>query len=189
MGACLAQSDPRVSVAERHTVLPDYLRAAWLRLRGAHVGPRVRIGPHCSVCRPSSVELGRRTTLEEGVVLKLVSDSARLRLAEQVFVGRGSMFDVACEMSVGAGSLIAPGCFIVDHNHGTRAGEPIWSQPCAAGPVRIGADVWLGARVIVLPGVSIGDGAIVAAGAVVTRDVEAMTVVAGVPARVVRRRT
>jgi acetyltransferase-like isoleucine patch superfamily enzyme len=54
-------------------------------------------------------------------------------------------------------------------------------------PVHIGADVWLGANVTVLPGVTIGDGAVVAAGAVVAKDVAPRTLVAGVPAREVRR--
>ena len=54
-------------------------------------------------------------------------------------------------------------------------------------PVRIGDDAWLGANVTVLPGVTIGNGAVVAAGAVVSRDVEENTVVGGVPARVLRR--
>ncbi len=53
-------------------------------------------------------------------------------------------------------------------------------------PVTIGAGVWVGARAMILPGVTIGDGAVIAAGAVVTKDVPANTVVAGVPAAVVR---
>ena len=54
-------------------------------------------------------------------------------------------------------------------------------------PIRIGNDVWIGANATVLPGVTIGDGAVVAAGAVVTRDVEPLTVVGGVPARPLKR--
>jgi acetyltransferase-like isoleucine patch superfamily enzyme len=53
-------------------------------------------------------------------------------------------------------------------------------------PVTIGAGVWVGARAMIMPGVTIGDGAVIAAGAVVTKDVPPNTLVAGVPARIVR---
>lgn len=56
------------------------------------------------------------------------------------------------------------------------------------GPVRIGSDVWIGARAMILSGVTVGDGAIIAAGAVVARDVPAYGIVAGNPARLVRHR-
>ncbi len=56
------------------------------------------------------------------------------------------------------------------------------------GPVRIGNDVWIGAAALVLDGVTIGDGAVVAAGAVVTRDVPPYAIVAGNPARIIRHR-
>lgn len=55
-------------------------------------------------------------------------------------------------------------------------------------PVIIGNDVWIGDRVIILPGVHIGDGAIIAAGAVVTKDVPAYAIVGGVPAKLIRMR-
>ena len=112
-----------------------------------------------------------------------------LRLEDHVFVGRGTEFDVMQRVFVGAHTVIAPRCFITDHNHGTLPGLRIDQQPCAAAPVMIGADVWLGAGVVVLPGVTIGDGAVVGANAVVTRDVAPMTVVAGAPARLLRTRS
>lgn len=55
-------------------------------------------------------------------------------------------------------------------------------------PVLIGNDVWIGANVVILPGVKVGDGAILAAGAVITKDVEPYTVVGGVPAKIIRKR-
>ena len=122
------------------------------------------------------------------MVLKLVGPEAGIALADHVFLGRGSILDVAGQLEIGTGTLIAPGCFITDHNHGTAPDQPIWRQPCDTRQVRIGAGAWLGAKVVVLPGVTVGDGAIVAAGAVVTRDVEPMTVVGGVPARTLRKR-
>lgn len=174
---------------EHIEIARDYLRAFWLRLLGASIAPKVRIGAHCELTRPRNVTLGRRSVLEASVVLKLVEPSARIRAGENVFIGRGTLFDIAGEVMIGDGTLIAPGCFITDHNHGINADSLIWQQPCVQKGVRIGADVWLGAKVIVLPGVTIGDGAVVAAGAVVTRDVEPMSIVAGVPARPIGTRT
>ncbi len=168
---------------ERINVAMDYLRANWWRLFGARIGAKARIGPRCECPLPGNVTIGERSVLEATVVLKLVEPQARLVVGQNTFIGRGTIFDVANEVLVGADVLIAPGCFVTDHDHGIDADATIWQQACASSTVTIGAGAWLGAKVIVLAGVTIGDGAVVAAGAVVTRDVDAMTIVAGVPAR------
>ena len=62
------------------------------------------------------------------------------------------------------------------------------TQPLQGAPVRIGNDVWIGAHAVVLKGVTIGDGAVIAAGAVVTKDVPAGVIAGGMPARVIRQR-
>ena len=152
------------------------------------MGTKCRIAARCEATLARGVMLGNRVVLEHGVVLKIVDEAAGIQLHDHVFVGRGCIFDIAGILSIGEGTLIAPGCFITDHNHGIAAGVAIWTQHCTNKAVRIGKDGWLGARVIVLPGVTIGDGAVVAAGAVVTRDVAPMSIVAGVPARFVRFR-
>jgi acetyltransferase-like isoleucine patch superfamily enzyme len=177
-----------MSMFERLSIATDYLRASWMRFRGARIGSKVRIGPRCEWLRPQNVTLGERAVLEASVVLKLVEANARLSAGNNVFIGRGTLFDIAGAIAIGDGALIAPGCFITDHNHGIKADATIWQQPCVQKDVRIGTGVWLGAKVIVLPGVTIGDGAVVAAGAVVTHDVEPMAIVAGVPARLVGSR-
>lgn len=106
-----------------------------------------------------------------------------LVLGEGVFINMGCRFQDTGGITIGDGSLVGHGSTITTLNHGTdpeRRGDMI---PAA---VTIGRQVWLGASVTVVPGVSIGDGAIVGAGAVVTKDVPARTIVAGVPARVIR---
>lgn len=153
------------------------------------MGAKCRIAAQCQATLAGGVTLGDRVVLEHGVVLKLVDEAAVILMDDHVFVGRGCIFDIAGSLSIGEGTLIAPGCFITDHNHGLDPDMPIWKQPCQTNPVSIGADVWLGAKVVVLPGVVIGDGAVVAAGAVVARNVEPMSIVAGVPARFIRFRT
>ncbi|MBN1920169.1 MAG: acyltransferase [Anaerolineae bacterium] len=94
------------------------------------------------------------------------------------------------EITIGDNCLISQYVAIIGSNHSTCAGVLVQSQPwdlMGAG-VQIGNDVWLGTHAIVLPGVTIGDGAIVAAGSVVNSNVPPNAIVAGVPARVVRYR-
>jgi len=174
--------------ADTIPVALDYLRAALLRARGAALAPKVRVGGGVSITRPGALHADARVVVEPGVVFKLVGEQARLHLRQHVFVGRGTLFDISGELTIGEDTMLAPGCFVTDHNHGIAPGVPMWRQPVVHAPVRIGADCWLGVRVTVLPGVTIGDGAVVAAGAVVTQDVAPGSIVAGVPARFQRMR-
>ena len=79
---------------------------------------------------------------------------------------------------------MGPGVRIFSSNHGTEAGENMNQQEWVEKDVVVGNDVWLGANAVIVPGVKIGDGAVIAAGAVVTKDVPARVMVAGVPAKV-----
>lgn len=175
-------------VSETAAVALDYFRAAILRVRGAELAPKVRVAAGVRVTRPPSLCAESRVAIEPNVVFKLVGANARVQLRKHVFVGRRTLFDLCGELKIGEGTLLAPDCFITDHNHGMAPGVPMWLQPTLCEPVCIGSDCWLGAKVIVLPGVMVGDGAVVAAGAVVTRDVEPGSIVAGVPARYLKMR-
>jgi acetyltransferase-like isoleucine patch superfamily enzyme len=165
------------------------LRAVALRLRGARVGLKCLIGVRLVAPRVRRIELGLRVEIEHDVFLKLVTEEARLVCGDHVFIGRGCEIDVAQSVTIGAHTLLAPGVFITDHAHNHAAAQRLDQQGSRSAAVAIGSDVWLGARCVVLPGVTIGDGAIVGAGAVVTKDVAAYAIVAGVPARVIGQRT
>ncbi|MBR7742008.1 sugar O-acetyltransferase [Phycicoccus sp. BSK3Z-2] len=106
-----------------------------------------------------------------------------LVLGRDVFVNMGCRFQDTGGIRIGDGSLVGHGTTLTTLDH---AMDPDRRADMVPAPVVIGRRVWLGAGVTVVPGVTIGDGAVVGAGAVVTRDVAADTVVAGVPARVVR---
>lgn len=90
---------------------------------------------------------------------------------------------------LGSDIIMGPDVKIYTRNHefGDTA-RPIRDQGKRFAETRIGDDVWLGANVVVLPGVSIGDHSVVAAGAIVTRDVPPWSIAAGNPARVIRSR-
>jgi len=164
------------------------LRACAWSLLGTSVGPKTRIGPRCINLRPICVTIGARVELEPDVYLKVVSDGAELKIGDYTFVGRGVEFDVMEKVHVGSHTLIAPNCFITDHTHLIAAGARIDQQACEARPTTIGSDVWLGTGSVVLSGITIGDGAVIGANSVVTRDIAAGTVMAGAPARHLRLR-
>jgi galactoside O-acetyltransferase len=87
---------------------------------------------------------------------------------------------------IGNDVMIGPNAVLRASNHGAeRIDVPMWNQPHTGGTIEIGDDVWIGANVVVVPNVKIGSHAIVAAGAVVTRDVPDYALAAGVPARVI----
>lgn len=91
-------------------------------------------------------------------------------------------------ITIGDNTIIGPGSFITSDNHGIKKNQLIRDQRGIEKDITIGSDVWLGAYSIILPGVTIGDGAVVAAGSVVTKDVESYTIVAGVPAKKISQR-
>jgi acetyltransferase-like isoleucine patch superfamily enzyme len=153
------------------------------------IGARSRIDRGVRIGPLGTVTIGARAHLEPAVWLKLVSPHARVSIGDFTFLGRGTEIDVSESVTLGAHVLVAPGVFITDHAHNIAAGRLIDEQGLKAGSVSIGDDVWLGTRAIVLPSVSIGPGAVVGAGAVVTHDVAANAIVAGVPARLLRYRT
>jgi acetyltransferase-like isoleucine patch superfamily enzyme len=109
--------------------------------------------------------------------------AGELRIGADVFLNRGTNVYAARSITIGDHTRIADLSTITDTDfHEVEEGRPV-----RIAPVVIGRNVWIGRGATVLPGVTIGDHAVVAAGAIVTEDVPARTVVAGNPARVVRR--
>lgn len=113
-----------------------------------------------------------------------------LRMGNHVSINRDSNLSCFGGVSIGNNVAIGHGTSIISTNHGFADREtPINYQAVVEAPVSIGNNVWIGARVIILAGVSIADGTVVAAGAVVTKSVsEPDMIVAGVPARPIKSR-
>lgn len=100
-----------------------------------------------------------------------------------VFINSGARFQDQGGIFIGDGCFLGHNCVLTTLNHGLNPARRHLMEPA---PVRIERGAWLGASVTVLPGVTIGADAVVAAGAVVTQDVPARTLVGGVPAKVIR---
>jgi maltose O-acetyltransferase len=126
---------------------------------------------------------GERVTIEHDVVINGAGD---LSIGDDVTINSMTHIFATGGVSIGARSQISALCSITSVTHVaevSRRTELVYS------PVSIGQDVWLGTGAIILPGVRVGDGAIVGAGAVVTKDVPPFAVVAGVPARTLKVQT
>ena len=106
-----------------------------------------------------------------------------IHIGKQVFINMGCKFQDQGGIFIGDGVLIGHNVVLATLNH---AMQPERRSDMLPAPIHIGKRVWIGSNATVLPGVTIGDGAVVAAGAVVTKDVPANTVVGGVPAKVIR---
>ncbi len=162
---------------------------------------------------PEKIEIGSRCTLESFVVLDAGAESEGIRLGDgihirsgsvlntggepgaRVSIGEGTLINYGCAflgsggISIGKKVLISPGVVVTSFQHGFEtAAEPIVDQKAKLAPVIIEDDVYLGSNVVVCPGVTIGKGAVIGAGSVVTHDIPAYSVAYGVPARIIRNR-
>ncbi|MDQ2956427.1 MAG: acyltransferase, partial [Actinomycetota bacterium] len=183
-------------VLRHRAYTPWYLLRYWrfcrFKLANPHVvttgfvflGKRVEV-----VARPGfgRLVLGRWVHLGDGSSLRC--HEGNLRIGDKVVFGRNVVVNTYLDVEIGAASIIADLVYITDFDHVfADLDVPIKDQGIVKSPVRIGSDVWLGTKVSVLRATVIGDGSVVAANAVVTRDLPAYSVAVGVPARVVRNR-
>jgi acetyltransferase-like isoleucine patch superfamily enzyme len=137
-------------------------------LRSVTLGPGAAISPNASFSNPDRISAGRNLSL-----------GARCHLWAGPRAGR---------ILIGDNVLFGPEVMVTAAGYRFDDGSPVTAQPMDEADVVIGDDVWLGTRAIVLPGARIGNGAIVAAGAVVRSDIPAFAIAAGVPAKVVGTR-
>lgn len=147
-----------------------------------YTGGRLR----AQLLRSADITIGKGTVIM-GVPLLYGSGpiARRIQIGEDVMINIGCVFDLSAPITIGDDVGIGHESMILTSSHmigahGRRTG------PLTTAPVAIGHGVWLGARSVVLPGVDIGAGCVVGAGAVVTKSVPANTLVGGVPARAIR---
>jgi acetyltransferase-like isoleucine patch superfamily enzyme len=144
-------------------------------------GWRTRFGKGCMV--DAYVQFKCPTTADPHI-------RYNIDIADNVFIGRGTIIDSNLSIQIGKGTFIAPHCFITDTNHRFSDPDiPIRFQGWDYKPVRTEEDVWIGAHVVVVAGVTIGKGSVVAANSTVTNDIPRGVVVGGSPARIIKYRS
>lgn len=136
-------------------------RNLWLKLFGAKIGAGVHVYPAAKIWQPWMLEMGDYSCLANGVDCYAAD---RISIGKNVVVSQDAFL-------CAAGHDIASRTFELETK-----------------PIVIADDSWVAAKAIILPGVTIGEGAVVAAGAVVTKDVEPWMVVGGNPAKIIKKR-
>ncbi len=118
----------------------------------------------------------------------VAANNAVLEMKEKCFIGPYNIFNAGEDLILGSYTISGGFVHIQSSNHGIAKDQKIWLQQHTYGKINIGEDVWLGANCTILKGISIGNGAIIAAKAVVTKDVKAYSIVAGIPAKEIGER-
>lgn len=130
--------------------------------------------------------VGRRVVFYPGI---WIFPGRNLVLGDDVDLAHGVLLTTSGGVTIGDRTLVGYGTHILSSNHKIpEIPGSVFGSGHKHEPVFIGSDVWIGAKAIILPGVHIGEGAIIGAGSVVTHDVPAWAIVGGVPAKVIRQR-
>jgi len=159
-----------------------------LRLdRSCYIGPCVSLGPDNRAALGGTVEVADSCEVNQGVELNPFGGS--IRIARRVWLGPYVVIYGHGGVEIGDQTLISMHVSILSSDHAIpERAKLIRHCRDALKPTKIGKDVWVGANAVILGGVTIGDGCVVGAGAVVTKDLPAYSVAMGVPARIVRSR-
>ncbi len=126
----------------------------------------------------SRLNIGKRVVVGYGSDFCAV-DGGSIRIGNRVYLGPRCMLSAHEDVSIGDDCLFGPDVKLFDNNHEFNEGRGVVMGCHRSSPITVGKNVWLGANVIVLRGVSIGDGAVIGAGSVIRRNVPAGAVVRG----------
>ena len=163
------------------------LGARWYLRRATSVASTVRMTGRPVLFNAGTMVIADRARLVSTVAkLELATGpGGRIEIGERAFINYGTSLGASLAVTTGANCLIGTHCLIIDDDFHRLEPERRSERP-EPKPIVIEDNVWLGARVIVLPGVTIGEGSAIGAGSVVTRDIPPRSLAVGVPAKVIR---
>lgn len=144
----------------------NLIKSNYMRLQGGKIGKHITFYPGIKINPAMNISIGEKVDLAWGV---LITTGGGIEIGARTLVGYRTMI-------FSANHVIPPkNARIFDSGHEKKK-------------VTIGADVWIGAGCIIMPGITIGEGAVIAGGSVVTKNVESFTIVGGVPAKLIKER-
>ena len=132
---------------------------------------------------PRNVEVGEAVVVKEGARICACNAQAKISIGARTTVGYHTFIFASESIRLGNDCLIAPFVYLVDSNHKIDKGQNINTQPNETAPITIGNDVWIASNCTILKGVTIGDGAVIAANSVVNKDVGENEIWGGSPAK------
>lgn len=159
-----------------HLILHDRLELGESQVRGSHVETRLLLEDNAELL------VTKRTIVQAGSFIRVIRNGNLI--LHGAYLNEGCQITCASQIEIGSDGAIGRDVIIRDYDGHTIEMEGYE----IAKPIRIGNHVWIGNRAMILKGVTIGDGAIVAAGSIVTKDVPAHAVVAGIPARIIKQK-
>ncbi|MFN0130111.1 MAG: acyltransferase [Verrucomicrobiales bacterium] len=169
---------------------PDLVSVAEIRrwrqsLRSCCISPDIEVRGRRDAL--SRMELLSHASIDRSCIFWIADEDGaepRISLGARSYVGPFCFLASYQPLIIGDDSLVGAYCYLTTGNHRrSQSDVPVHAQGYEGSPIRIGNNVWLGSHVVVLPGVTIGDNAVVGAGAVVTRSIPSGECWAGVPAR------
>ena len=163
----------------------SHLRIFKLKMQGASISHSSSIS-RLYYFWPHKIKIGKNCNIEQNCFFKhdgIYSKGKSIVIGNHVFIGNSVEFNIKEKIEIGSNTLIGAGSRFIDHDHGIHLGVLIKNQTCPTLPIKIEEDVWLGCNVVVLKGVTVGKGAVVAAGAIVNKNIDPYEIWAGVPAR------
>lgn len=163
---------------------PQLVKHLWYRRQFTTLGGPATIIGWPDISNDGELHVGKGFTLMSSIARCSIGvyEGAVVNIGPNVVVNNGTIFSSRVRIDIGEGTGIGYHCLFMDSDgHPLEPGGPI-----NEGPITIGRHVWIASKATVLAGVTIGDFAVVAAGAVVTKDVPPYAVVAGVPAKVIK---
>jgi acetyltransferase-like isoleucine patch superfamily enzyme len=181
-----------MNAASAYALLRDTRdRAFSLTMRSsfASLGARTRLSMPIQLVGAERIAIGSRVYFGPGCWLLTHEPEGRLEVGDDTSIAGYCVLSAAVSVRIGRSVLFARNVYIADHRHGFELDDtPIIDQPLQEiRPVVVEDGAWLGQNVVLLPGVTVGRGAVVGANSVIREDVPPRSVVAGAPGRVVRR--
>jgi maltose O-acetyltransferase len=169
--------------------LASRFRIFFYRMLGIRIGHGNRMEGKGRCRRLSQISIGNYNAFTQGCWLWPIDApfaGTRIKIGNGNYFNRNLMIDACGQVEIGDGNMFGPDVYIADSNHTFGGGIAPHTLPMDIGKVKIGNNCWIGAHAVILKDVDLGDGCVVGAGAVVTKSFPAGSVIAGVPAKLIR---